>query len=208
MHNIYKNLKFNVVSLSCAIPVRRTAKVGAHMPTRHCGRRAPTCGWQVGSSLPCASAMRRTAKAGWAPCQPAIVGVKHRLCRAPDKCSARQRLGPTCQPGPVSVDPRPVAGRWAGLRRAPAPCGARQRLSWAPWLADGPVFAMRQTPRRTTTIVGPVGSTLCRAPRPEAHDKDRGMVRRRSKDPVPSAVQTQAPNTKVSPRLKATVGLK
>jgi hypothetical protein len=34
------------------------------------------------------------------------------------------------------------------------------------------------------------------------------MVRRRWKDPVPSAVQTQAPNTKVSPRLKATVGLK
>jgi hypothetical protein len=35
-----------------------------------------------------------------------------------------------------------------------------------------------------------------------------GMVRRRWKDPAPSAVQTQAPNTKVSPRLKATVGLK
>jgi hypothetical protein len=35
-----------------------------------------------------------------------------------------------------------------------------------------------------------------------------GMVRRRWKEPVPSAVQTQAPNMKVSPRLKATVGLK
>jgi hypothetical protein len=35
-----------------------------------------------------------------------------------------------------------------------------------------------------------------------------GMVRRHWKEPVPSAVQTQAPNTKVSPRLKATVGLK
>jgi hypothetical protein len=34
-----------------------------------------------------------------------------------------------------------------------------------------------------------------------------GMVRRRCKDPVPSAVQTQEPKTKVSPRLKATVGL-
>jgi hypothetical protein len=33
-------------------------------------------------------------------------------------------------------------------------------------------------------------------------------VRRRWKDPAPSAVQTQAPKTKVSPRLKATVGLK
>jgi hypothetical protein len=33
------------------------------------------------------------------------------------------------------------------------------------------------------------------------------MVRRRCKDPVPSAVQTQEPKTKVSPRLKATVGL-
>jgi hypothetical protein len=35
-----------------------------------------------------------------------------------------------------------------------------------------------------------------------------GMVRRRWKDPAPSAVQTQAPNTKVSPRLKVMVGLK
>jgi hypothetical protein len=35
-----------------------------------------------------------------------------------------------------------------------------------------------------------------------------GMVRPRWKEPAPSAVQTQAPNTKVSPRLKATVGLK
>jgi hypothetical protein len=35
-----------------------------------------------------------------------------------------------------------------------------------------------------------------------------GMVMRRWKEPAPSAVQTQAPNTKVSPRLKATVGLK
>jgi hypothetical protein len=34
-----------------------------------------------------------------------------------------------------------------------------------------------------------------------------GMVRRHWKDPVPSAVQTQALKTKVSPRLKATVGL-
>jgi hypothetical protein len=34
-----------------------------------------------------------------------------------------------------------------------------------------------------------------------------GMVRWRWKDPAPSAVQTQAPKTKVSPRLKATVGL-
>jgi hypothetical protein len=34
-----------------------------------------------------------------------------------------------------------------------------------------------------------------------------GMVRQRWKDPTPSAVQTQAPKTKVSPRLKATVGL-
>jgi hypothetical protein len=33
------------------------------------------------------------------------------------------------------------------------------------------------------------------------------MVRRRWKDPAPSAVQTQEPETKVSPRLKATVGL-
>jgi hypothetical protein len=35
-----------------------------------------------------------------------------------------------------------------------------------------------------------------------------GMVRRRWKDPAPLAVHTQAPKTKVSPRLKATVGLK
>jgi hypothetical protein len=35
-----------------------------------------------------------------------------------------------------------------------------------------------------------------------------GMVRRRWKDLAPSAVQTQAPKMKVSPRLKATVGLK
>jgi hypothetical protein len=33
------------------------------------------------------------------------------------------------------------------------------------------------------------------------------MVRRRWKDPTPSAVQTQEPKTKVSPRLKVTVGL-
>jgi hypothetical protein len=33
------------------------------------------------------------------------------------------------------------------------------------------------------------------------------MVRRRWKDPAPSAVQIQEPKTKVSPRLKATVGL-
>jgi hypothetical protein len=33
------------------------------------------------------------------------------------------------------------------------------------------------------------------------------MVRRRWKDPVPSAVQTEDPKTKVSPRLKVTVGL-
>jgi hypothetical protein len=33
------------------------------------------------------------------------------------------------------------------------------------------------------------------------------MVRRRWKDPAPSAVQTQEPKTKVSPRLKATVCL-
>jgi hypothetical protein len=34
------------------------------------------------------------------------------------------------------------------------------------------------------------------------------MVRQHWKEPAPSTVQTQAPNTKVSPRLKATVGLK
>jgi hypothetical protein len=34
-----------------------------------------------------------------------------------------------------------------------------------------------------------------------------GMVRRCWKDPAPSAVQTQEPKTKVSLRLKATVGL-
>jgi hypothetical protein len=34
------------------------------------------------------------------------------------------------------------------------------------------------------------------------------MVRRRWKDPAPSAVQTQEPKTKVSQRLKAMVGLK
>jgi hypothetical protein len=33
------------------------------------------------------------------------------------------------------------------------------------------------------------------------------MVRWRWKDPVPSAVETQEPKTKVSPRLKATVDL-
>jgi hypothetical protein len=33
------------------------------------------------------------------------------------------------------------------------------------------------------------------------------MVRRRWKDPAPSAVQIQAPKMKVSPRLKATDGL-
>jgi hypothetical protein len=32
------------------------------------------------------------------------------------------------------------------------------------------------------------------------------MARRRWEDPAPSAVQTQDPKTKVSPRLKATVG--
>jgi hypothetical protein len=35
-----------------------------------------------------------------------------------------------------------------------------------------------------------------------------GMVRQRWKEPAPSAVQTQEPNTKVSPRLNATIGLK
>jgi hypothetical protein len=35
-----------------------------------------------------------------------------------------------------------------------------------------------------------------------------GMVRRRWTEPAPSAVQTQAPNMKMSPRSKATVGLK
>jgi hypothetical protein len=34
-----------------------------------------------------------------------------------------------------------------------------------------------------------------------------GIVRRCWKDPAPLAVQTQAPKTKVSPRLKAAVGL-
>jgi hypothetical protein len=33
------------------------------------------------------------------------------------------------------------------------------------------------------------------------------MVRRRWKDPAPSAVQTQEPKTKVSPQLNATVAL-
>jgi hypothetical protein len=33
------------------------------------------------------------------------------------------------------------------------------------------------------------------------------MVRQRWKDPVPSAVHTQDPKMKVSPRLKATIGL-
>jgi hypothetical protein len=33
------------------------------------------------------------------------------------------------------------------------------------------------------------------------------MVRRHWKDPAPSAVQTQVPKTKMSPRLKATIGL-
>jgi hypothetical protein len=33
------------------------------------------------------------------------------------------------------------------------------------------------------------------------------MVRWRWKDPAPSTVQTHEPKTKVSPRLKATVGL-
>jgi hypothetical protein len=33
------------------------------------------------------------------------------------------------------------------------------------------------------------------------------MVRRRWKDPAPSAVHTQEPKTKVSPRLKAMIGL-
>jgi hypothetical protein len=42
--------------------------------------------------------------------------------------------------------------------------------------------------------------------RHEASLRVRGMVRRRWKDPAPSAVQTQEPKTKVSPRLKATVG--
>jgi hypothetical protein len=44
--------------------------------------------------------------------------------------------------------------------------------------------------------------------RHEAGLRVGGMVRRRWKEPTPSVVQTQAPNTKVSPRLKATVGLK
>jgi hypothetical protein len=35
-----------------------------------------------------------------------------------------------------------------------------------------------------------------------------GMVRRRWKDPAPSAVQTQVPKMKVSPRLKAMVALR
>jgi hypothetical protein len=35
----------------------------------------------------------------------------------------------------------------------------------------------------------------------------RRIVRRRWKDPTPLAVQTQEPKTKVSPRLKAIVGL-
>jgi hypothetical protein len=44
--------------------------------------------------------------------------------------------------------------------------------------------------------------------RHEAGLRVGGMVSRRWKDPAPSAVQTQAPKTKVSPWLKATVGLK
>jgi hypothetical protein len=42
----------------------------------------------------------------------------------------------------------------------------------------------------------------------EASLRVGGMVRRHWKEPAPSAVQTQAPNTKVSPWLEAAVGLK
>jgi hypothetical protein len=44
--------------------------------------------------------------------------------------------------------------------------------------------------------------------RHEAGFRVGGMVRGHWKDPALSAVQTQAPKMKVSPRLKATVGLK
>jgi hypothetical protein len=73
-HSVYKP------SLPCARHVRRTAKVGAYMPVRHCGRRPTAGGWQVGRSLPCASPMRRTAKAGLGP----MAGRWARLCREPD----------------------------------------------------------------------------------------------------------------------------
>jgi hypothetical protein len=43
--------------------------------------------------------------------------------------------------------------------------------------------------------------------RHEAGLRVGGMVSRRWKDPAPSVVQTQEPKTKVSPRLKVTIGL-
>jgi hypothetical protein len=149
---------------------------GRHMPARHCRRRAPTCSRQVGPSLPCAIPKRRTAKADGPSFQSAIVGVEHRLCRAPDMRGARQRFGPTCQSGTVGVDPRPVAGRWAGLCRAPAPCGARQRLGWAPWIAGGPVFTVCQTPAAHDTACGAgwVCSLSCAGTEAHGNDRDRG----------------------------------
>jgi hypothetical protein len=75
-------------SLPCARYARRTAKVWAHMPVRHCGRRPTAGGWQVGRSLPCASPMRRTTKAGLGT----MDGRWARLYRAPDPRGARHRL--------------------------------------------------------------------------------------------------------------------
>jgi hypothetical protein len=175
MHNIYRNLN-SMWPLCCApYPCGARQRLG------------PSC-----QPVTVGTEHRRVASR-WA-----------RLCRAPAPRGARQRLvGPmsashcgcrapslpctkhvrhTTKVGahmPVRhCGRRPTAGGWQVGRpcRAPAPCGARQRLGWAPWLAGGPIFAVRQTPRRTATIVGPVGSALCRAPRPEAHGKDRDEV--------------------------------
>jgi hypothetical protein len=45
------------------------------------------------------------------------------------------------------------------------------------------------------------------APKYTVNTELGGIVRRRWEDPVPSAMQTQEPKTKVSPRLNATVDL-
>jgi hypothetical protein len=150
MHNIYKKLKFNVASLPCAIPRRRTAKAaGPHavrhlvtltgMWTRLCrapgprGARQRHCwapghqGWQVGPPMPCARPPWRTTKA--------LLGTRAPRLAGGPACAVRQ--------APVVHDKGTVghqgtkAGRWARLCRAPGPHGARQRHCWAPGTKAG-----------------------------------------------------------------------
>jgi hypothetical protein len=167
MHN--KNIKFIVVSLSCAfsMALRRALAAEAHgkgcgapMPASHCAHRPSTGGWQVGSRLcrepapeahdkgcgapmPASHCAHRPSAGGWQ--------VGGRLCRAPAPEAHDKGCGPPCQPAIVRIDLRPVAGRW-GLS---LPCasfpGTRQRPRRAGGVSSLPCTSFpgaRQRPRQ------------------------------------------------------------